>query len=364
MPDSTHEAHSLAFRPTIPQTPEISALANQVLADAKERITKVLLKDPRAGRSKLSAALGRVMTSRDVPNLASRTQALGNAESARPVLTQLKATRPGKVSSVESVAKARRVVDFKVKRDDLMHELAGMAKAKGWDQLAKFDPATTQLDPDLVAGLKFNKLRMFVTEVRCREETDESGSDHILIGGTRTNYLGDTFTVNQWTVSSAISTGQKRSFGLSKVFASWNLAKDPTGFPYVYTAVVVLAEHDDGGFSDLVKEIWNLVDTQVKAAIGGLVGAAIGSALGPLGAVLGALVGALVGVLIDWFLSIIGENQDDLIDIEVVTMPLGACTKSYYDWAKLTSPGGWKKTLFMWGDGGRYEVDVAFKVFA
>src|SRR5688500_13999851 len=182
MPDSTHEAHSLAIRPALPQTPEISALANHVLADAKERITKVLLKDARAGRSNLSAALNRVVASRNAPNLASRLEALGNAESARPVLSRVNATRPGKVSGIESVAKARRVVGFKIKRKELIHELAGMAKAKGWDEFAQLDPGASQIDPDLAAGLKFNKLRMFVTEVRCREETDwEIGPDHILI---------------------------------------------------------------------------------------------------------------------------------------------------------------------------------------
>ena len=46
-----------------------------------------------------------------------------------------------------------------------------------------------------------------------------------------------------------------------------------------------------------------------------------------------------------------------------VLMTLGACTKSYYDWAKLTTANGWKTTLHFKGDGGRYDVDLAYKVF-
>lgn len=365
MPDSSQQLTHLAARPAVPQTPQIAALSDQVLASARDRISAILLKDPRAGRSRLGAALERAVAARDVPDLAARVRAFGTLESARPHLGRTGARALRRVTHAETVLKAQRAKASSLDGTRLMSELASAATTLGWaEQLGPASPVQPKVNEDLVAGLKYTRLKMFITEVRCREETNESGADHVLIGGTRTNYLGETTTVDQWTVDGSMSTGEKRSFGMSKVFARWNLARDQDAFPYVYTAVVVLGEHDDGGFSDLVKEIWSLVDTQVKAAIAGLVGAAIGVALGGVGAVIGLLVGTLVGLLIDWLLSLFGSNEDDLIDVEVLTMTLAASTKSYYDWARLTSPTGWTKTLFMWGDGGRYEVDVAFRVFA
>ena len=365
MPDSSQQLTHLAERPAVPQTPQIAALTEQVLASARDRISAILLKDPRAGRSRLGAALNRAVAVRDVPDLADRVRAFGSLESARPHLGRAGSRGLRRIERAGTVLKAQRVTARVLERTRLLSELTAAATTLGWaEQPTSAGPASPKVNEDLLAGLKYTKLKMFITEVRCREETDEVGADHVLIGGTRTNYLGETTVVDQWTVDGSMSSGGKRSFGMSKVFARWNLARAQDAFPYVYTAVVVLGEHDDGGFSDLVKEIWSLVDSQVKAAIGGLVGGAIGSALGPLGAVIGLLVGTLVGLLIDWVLSLFGANEDDLIDVDVLTMTLTASTQSYFDWAKLTSPTGWTKTLFMWGDGGRYEVDVAYRVFA
>lgn len=345
---------NLAQTPSVPQSPEIQQLTRHVLAISRDRIQAALRGDPAASRSRLGRVARQVAASRGFG-----MDAGGTTMTATRTRT-LDAVRLERVTAVQN---ARPVVRYRPDIEALRAELADVVRAKGWT----VDPdalKATPTDPDLAEGLKFRKLRMFITEVRCREETDmEPGPDHILIGGTRTNYLGETTTVEQRTISNAISTGQKKSFGMSMKFAGWNLGTDPAFLPCVYTAVVVMGERDDGGFSDLLREIWNLVDSHVKTAVAGLVGGAIGSALGPLGAALGAVVGMLVGYLVDWLLNLFGDNEDDLIDVEVLTMTLADVRKSYYDWAGLTSAQGWTRTLFMWGDGGRYEVDVAFRVF-
>ena len=343
----------LAQRPELPQSPEVQALTRHVLAISRDRILAALRGDASASRSRL----GRV--ARDVA-LARGFEA--DADGATVTATRVRSLGAHRLERVATVREARPIARYRPKLDVLRAELAEISRAKGWT----IDPEAAKNaadNADLAAGLAFKKLRMFVTEVRCREETDEVGADHILIGGTRTNYLGETTRVQQRTISSAISTGQKRSFGMSLQFAGWNLGTDPNFLPCVYSAVVVLGEHDDGGFSDLIREIWDLVDSHVKAALGGLIGGAVGSAIPGLGTIIGALVGMLVGYLADWLLSLFGDNQDDLIDVEVLTMTLADVRKSYYDWAGLTSAQGWTRTLFMWGDGGRYEVDVAFRVF-
>jgi hypothetical protein len=45
-----------------------------------------------------------------------------------------------------------------------------------------------QIPPDLVKGLAYKKMRVFIRKVRCIEETDEIGSDEINMGGTVTAF--------------------------------------------------------------------------------------------------------------------------------------------------------------------------------
>jgi hypothetical protein len=130
--------------------------------------------------------------------------------------------------------------------------------------------------------------------------------------------------------------------------------------------VVAMAEKDDGGFWKFLKDLYEQVKEEVEKAVAALAGAALGAALGstfgPLGTVAGAIVGAIVGWLCDLFAAIF-DNEDDVVAVRVVTMTLADCRKSYYDWAKLTSPAGWTTTIPFKGDGGHYRVGVAFKVF-
>lgn len=214
-------------------------------------------------------------------------------------------------------------------------------------------------DTDAASGLMFKKMRLFINKVRCKEETDGPTSDEISLGGTKTNPFGSTTIVDQFRVSDDFDEDEVVNFGMSKKFAGWNLQTAPVGFPYVYTAVIAMAEKDDGGFYKFLKALWEEVDGKVKAAIAGLVGAAIG---GAIGSVIGAVVGMVVGALIAWIIGLF-DNSDDIIAVKTVVMGLASSKKSYYDWANLTAAGGSKFTLNFNGDGGRYVVDCSFKVF-
>lgn len=212
---------------------------------------------------------------------------------------------------------------------------------------------------DLAAGLLFKKLRLIIREVRCKEETDGPGSDEISMGGSIVGATGNTAIVNQFQVSNDFDEDEKRN--PNRVFGSWTLRTAPQGFPYVYTAVVVMAEKDDGGFYKFLKELWEKLGDKVQEAIAGLVGASIGGALGAIAGPIGAVVGSIFGALIGFFLSLV-DNPDDILGVKTMQLGLGACTKSYYDWAKLTAPQGLKNTIVFKGDGGRYEVDLSWKV--
>src|SRR5262249_18490292 len=159
-----------------------------------------------------------------------------------------------------------------------------------------------------------------------------------------TDPFGNTSLVQEFAVSDDFDEGEQVDFGMSKAFHTWNIETKKEGFPYVYAAVIALAEKDDGGFWKFLKALWEKVEGEVKALIGAAVGAAIGAAIGAAFAGIGAIVGALVGVFIGWLINVVGDNPDDPIGAKAVTMTLAAATKSYYDWAKLTTPEGWTKT--------------------
>jgi hypothetical protein len=218
-------------------------------------------------------------------------------------------------------------------------------------------------DADLVKGFAFNKLRLVIEEVHCYEETDEWGDDEISLGGTATTPLGKTSPIGQFVVSNDIEEGD--TVTVSRVFCNWDLEKNQAGFPYVYAAVIMMAEKDDGGFYKFLKALWESVEAEVKKAVIGLVGAAIGAALGstfgPLGTVVGVIVGYLVGGLIAWLISLF-DNPDDIVGIKTLVMTLGSCKKSYYDWAKLTTSEGFRFTVKFKGDGGKYSMTGSYKV--
>jgi hypothetical protein len=217
-------------------------------------------------------------------------------------------------------------------------------------------------DPDLQAGLAFKKLKLFIKRVKCIEETDEIGDDEVNMGGTATDPMGQSALVPEWQVHSDFDSGDQVNYGFNKVFHTWSLHTNQDGFPYWYGAVVALAEKDDGGFWKFLQELWTKVESEVKAAIGAAVGAAIGAAIGAAYAGIGAIVGAVIGAFIGWLLGFFADNPDDIIGTKSLVLALGAATKSYYDWAKLTTPEGLAGSMVYKGDGGRYQVDWAFKV--
>ena len=215
---------------------------------------------------------------------------------------------------------------------------------------------------DVHAGQAYKKLKLFVTRVACVEETDEVGSDEIVMGGSAVDTKGNTHMVGDFMVHDDFDKGEQIDLGFTRTFFTWDLATEPAGFPYVYGALLVVGEKDGGGFYKMLQKIWDIVNGEVRTLIAGALGALIGSILGGPFAAFGAIVGAAVGVFIDWLIHLL-DNPDDLVQVKSITMTLTSTAKSYYDWAKLTSPQGWAKTLRFKGDGGIYDVDIAYRVF-
>lgn len=222
-----------------------------------------------------------------------------------------------------------------------------------------------KLNPDAVAGAKYKKLGLFLNSVHCIEETSElSDSDEIAMGGVATDPDGDTHKIPEFMVSNDFDAGEKKKYpGRGKLLHEWSLVRGPD-WPYLYHAVLCMAEKDGGGFADFITKLWKKIGDEVQKAIAGAVGSAIGAALGsyfgPLGTALGAAVGWLLGMLVDWIIS---WFEDDIIRCRTILLGLGAATKSYYDWAGLTADPPNQFSMNFNGDGGRYRVWCSLSVY-
>jgi len=216
---------------------------------------------------------------------------------------------------------------------------------------------------DQKAGEAFQKMRLYVTRIKCIRDTDDQwGGDDIALGGLFVSALGHTTKVKAFEpTDDDFESGDVTKAGMKRLFATWDLETKPNGFPYVYTAVVSLAETDDGGFADFLENLWEHVKKAVIGAVTAAAGAAIGAAIGAAFAGIGALIGLALGGFIGWLIDLI-HNDDDIIGAKTVRITLAESTKSYYDSRDLTEAGGHTRTLDYKGQGGHYLVDVMFKV--
>lgn len=222
---------------------------------------------------------------------------------------------------------------------------------------------------DRQAGLRFTKMRMFLRWVQIIDDTDEIGSDEINMGGIYTSADGRTTdVVREFTVFGDADAGEgPNEYGWSKVFAEWDLLTEPSGFPYVYSAIVTMAEKDDGGFAEFLRKLWEYVGEIVKKAIGGAVGSAVGAAIGSaipgVGTAVGAIVGFAIGLFVEWLLGLF-DNEDDILGVAPVVVSLGDATGSYYEWAGLSGEHGLGHHIDFTGHDGHYRASIAYRVFA
>jgi hypothetical protein len=213
---------------------------------------------------------------------------------------------------------------------------------------------------DAAAGAEYKTMKLLIRKVTCLHETNKvSDSDEINMGGTATDPFGNTAQVKEFVVSDDFDKGESVNYGDSKVFHSWDLQTQADHFPYVYTAVIALAEKDVGGFGDFLNKLWKEVGDQVKAAISQALTKAF-EALGKAFGILGQIIGAIVAKILDWLIQIF-KNPDDPFDPQIVPMTLAAATLSYY--AELATPQGYPGTLTFKKDGGIYKVDYAWRIF-
>jgi hypothetical protein len=329
------------------------AIADDVLAAAKARFAAAAASD----NDEVSTPEGRFMSKQ------SPTRRASVRTSSRHLTAQSATVLAAEFGRHLAVAQQPVLHLEQRPRPHLHFEITPEMQAEIKVKIAKKKAEQAAAAKDLAEGAAYKRMRMTITKVSCLAESGEwSPSDEFSMGGQFIDPFGKVTKVGEFEVMTDADAGE--TVYPNRVFADWKLDTGD-GWPKVYTVLLNAAEKDDGGFGKFLQDLWEEVSAEVKVLIATGIGAAVGAAAVP---VVGAIVGAVVGALVGWIASLF-DDEDDIMQVRALTMTLGACTKSYYDWAELTTATGWTlpnpthpKPIRFGEDGSRYEVSLSWRV--
>lgn len=338
--------------PLRPPTAEEKRIANEIAERIKQEILLVV-SNPRA---KFAAGSYAAL----VQNSLRRKPAL----SAR--LTKQSAKMKRTVSRGKTLGTAASAVASPIVLKKAMGDRLKLAVKHAPKVVFRMPSKKVTLKPGVFKDLFYNKVGFYLKRVKCLEETNEIGSDEILLGGHGIDPTGKIIKIPQWKVSNDFDKGETRWYTPHRKVVEYSLAAG-NYWPKPYVITLAMGEEDGGGFYDILKSIWDKVGKEVSAAIGAAVGAAIGAAVGSSVPVIGTIIGAVVGALIGWLITLF-DNPDDFVDLVSWTLWLGARHKPYfqslggltYQNDQFIAPPGWMKFR---GDGGKYDAELYWKVW-
>jgi len=187
----------------------------------------------------------------------------------------------------------------------------------------------------------YHQFELYVDRIKCISDTNESGpTDEILLDGFTVLASGKVDRHGLWTVgdfkSGTIGPEPSRrpvrrsSFEFFPMgFSQGNILgrqqwDDPRlPWPRTYSITLMMAEHDDGGFDEVVNEVVREIlgklheyaEEYIAGAVATVAGGLAGAAAGGLpGLIIGAVIGAIASGLIDEifeFLEDLFDNADD-----------------------------------------------------
>lgn len=226
--------------------------------------------------------------------------------------------------------------------------------------LVLFEPAQTAPIPAALMQRSMTRLQLCMHRITCVDETDiESGSDHILIGGTKIDELGRVSKIAGLNVPERFGDGEQWSSLPPWQLAEFDLSA-ATPFPKSFFVTLVLAEHDNGGFPEFVDKLLAWIKDAVSKAIGKAAGAYLGASVGALagpigaaiGAAIGAVLGAIIGLLKDWW-------EDDVFPPVTLAMEIPSPDALWHGDAT-ESP---RTVITYRAHGGTYHVEVDWQLF-
>ena len=352
------------------QSPELGRIAEDALNYAKYSVMAAAA--GAAGSSNDFADVARTFVASRQPKAsaayAAKAKQLLATPQSRAEFGSYAALDPDKLMSLSHAAVAKQI-GLKPAADSAVTQLktlnlAGMSRL---DLLAGA-PADSDATPPVGKpshnpdpGLAYKRLEFKIVWIRCLDSSGGvfEGDDELLIGGVVTGAQGAVVKVPQ-TYLGEFDDGDVYTWpDGGYVFHKYDLITNK-GWPTYYSATVALADQDDGGFADFLNSLWSKIGSYITSAISAAATAGLGAALGAAFGGLGAVVGAVVGALIGWLISLV-HNEDDIIGTQTATLSLGGDSLSYYNWAKLTSPGG-LAGIMSFSDDGFYRLQYSWRV--
>ncbi len=211
-------------------------------------------------------------------------------------------------------------------------------------------------------GLKFR-----LHEVKCVDETNPEwpGDDEIGMGGVAQAPTGNPVTIPEFRVGNSFDDGDRRVYSPVKVLHTFSLSG--LTYPADFAVFVALAEKDNGGLSDFIRELWEAVKDHVGtimsliggaagAAVGAWIGGSVGTAITPaLGTIIGIVLGAIVGALVGW---LIGAIKDDIFEPQLAAIQLSHSNATFSGGATVSPT----QTLTFEDHGGRYNVKYSWEI--
>jgi hypothetical protein len=250
-------------------------------------------------------------------------------------------------------------------------------------------------DPnDYAAKPGYAKLEIHLNTVRCREETDEVGSDEILLGGQLIRPDGIVKSIDSFKVSNDFDAGETKYYDSAKcidapkearaIFEDAGLCHGHYSDPYrgrvlvrtnldgpwpgTHGLLLVMVEEDYGGFNGLLKDIYDAVHDELEDAIisaSAHAGEPINAEA--LGEIIGQVIAWVVSGLVEWLASLF-DNRDDPIATTAWLITLERRTKEWFDERTaggLSAPSGQRaskmKRIDFNGDGGKYRARLHFR---
>jgi hypothetical protein len=175
-------------------------------------------------------------------------------------------------------------------------------------------------------------LTLRLTRVKCKDETgsgiDEWGEDDISMGAVLIDTSGASSKIGEFKIG-GFDDGETKK--INRDLRTFKLDDDYTPAK-AFTALITLAEKDEGGFSEFLRKLYDLVEKDIDdllkeigaaagAAIGASAGGSAGTLAGPLGVVLGAAAGAIVGAIVGW---LINAFKDDIFKPQSLLLALSS----------------------------------------
>lgn len=355
----------------------IRPLAEKLLARAKAAVTAAVVRPDEVKQDKVAAA-----GLKFVAGLKPARAAMFKVQASKLQIAKIKPEL-----QIQSTLEADAIKVVKVERGKL-----------------KVKPKEPQWQPPLATKLEFH-----LNRVKCVDETSDGGdSDEILLGGQLVEPNGNIKKLDRFKVSDDFDAGEIRYYDFNKckdippellplvqndlcpnggpddiyrgrklVGSTIDLQKFP--FPATFSLVTILGEEDEGGFGDIIQDIYDALKGELDKAFeaagvaaGGMLGGALGSVVPGIGNAVGAAIGAALGWLLGEFIEwLTGLFEDDLIQARHWTIQLASPEMAAIRALAgnpLPAPAGVVasplKKLTYTGDDGKYEAHLHWRAFA